>query len=676
MTSQAKPQENQTLARIADTKLSRETLDRIDALLVQHEWNGRNRGLYNHRELRVVRQKLLDLAVWLEENEPRFLREVDANYTHHSRFNEKTVLCISYVDHVDVEDGEKPAAVLRDFFNEHLAGLYSHLHILPHFPSPVIHEDLKGPARRADGGFEAENYWMDMKYGTPDDLDGINAGLMFDFVLNHLSTKGEWFQKFLENEPGYENFFVTVPADKVETIDLGPVFRPREHHPIVPYTNSKGETKYVWCTFSETQADLNLKEPEVFYGIMEALVKGFIGQGASWIRLDAVGYLIKMLGLEQREMLTSCFGIVETHNVLKMMRSYLNDIAPSVTLVPEVNARAEVIKTYYGCDNDEGHLVYEFPSAPLSIFAIYAEDAKAIMAWAAERNKEPEHIGLAFTNSHDGIGVLPMADVDDMADGASALNFLIHQIERRGGGVNYKSKIVDGENVRVPYEACITWMQAILTPPEAAALRGNRMSEPELDDVVDRFMASQSFIYSAPHCVPADYMGVVGALLNDEALYEAAGHRRNKNRGLINAKNFKKALENPETNYEMLRNKVFARKKQMIEARQTHPSFSPYARCDVDVVSVEDVPIDRRPVYSVLRHSPHCARKILSLTNCTPQEQKIFISKELFGDISCEHVVDLLGAHETCNVTGGGVHLTMKPYQVSWIKIEKDGVSC
>lgn len=672
MSENTKKSENYAPATIADTKLSRETLDRIDALLVQHEWSGMNRGLYTHKQMRHIRQKLLDLAVWLEENEPRFLREADENYTHHSRFNEKTVLCISYVDHIDVEDGQKAAAVLRDFFNEHLAGLYSHVHILPHFPSPIIHADLKGPASRADGGFEAESYWMDMKYGTPDDLDGIDAGLMFDFVLNHLSAKGEWFQKFLENEPGYENFFVTVPADKVETMDLAPIFRPREHHPIVPYTNSKGETKHVWCTFSETQADLNLKEPEVFYGIMEALVKGFIGQGASWIRLDAVGYLIKMMGLEDREMLTSCFGIVETHNMLKMMRAYLNDIAPSATLVPEVNAREEVIKTYYGHDNDEGHLVYEFPSAPLSIFSIYAEDAGAVLEWAAERNKNPEWIGLAFTSSHDGIGVLPMADVADMPDGASALNFLIHQIERRGGGVNYKSKIIAGENVRVPYEACITWMQAVLTPPECAALKGNRMTEEEIDDVVDRFMASQSFIYSAPHCVPADYMGVITSLLNDEALYEFAGHRRNKNRGLINADNFRKAVDNPETNYELLRNKIFNRKKKMIEARQTHPSFSPYALCDVDVVTVEGAVQGRRPVYSVLRHSPHCARKILALTNCTSEEQKIFVGKELFGDISCDHVVDLLGAHEKCTIADDGMHMIMKPFQVSWIRVGQE----
>ncbi|MCB9988428.1 MAG: hypothetical protein H6868_03730 [Rhodospirillales bacterium] len=663
---------------LPNTKLREETLDRIDALLVEHEWNGVNRGLYTLDELRGIREHLKDLASWLAKNEPAFLRDADEHYTHHSRFNEKTALCIAYVDHIEVEDGIKPAPVLSEFFNENLAGLYSHLHILPHFPSPIIHEGMQGPSSRADGGFEAMNYRMDPKYGTPEDLMEAKAGLMFDFVLNHLSAKGDLFEKFIENEPGYEDFFITIPQDKLDKLNLAPVFRPREHHPVIPYTNSKGETKNVWCTFSETQADINIKDPRVFCEIMEALVKDFVGQGASWIRLDAIGYLVKMLGVEDREALTDCFGIEETHNVLKAMRAFLRDVAPSVTLVPEVNATESVIKTYYGQNNDEGHLVYEFPSAPLSLFTIYREDAGAILKWAEERNKNPEWIGLAFTNSHDGVGVLPMAEVKEEPEGMSALNFLLHQIERRGGGINYKSKIVDGETVRVPYEACITWTQAILSPPESAALRGNRLTDAEIDEIVDRFMASQSFIYTAPHCVPADYMGVITSLLNDEYLYELAGHRRNKNRGLVKADEFEKALTNPETNYEMLRNKIFNRKKQLIEARQSSPAFSPYALCDVGIATVEGQAAGARPVYSILRHSPHCKEKVVTLTNCTPEPQQVFIERPALGEIGAPYIpkevantlqaVDMLSS-ESHEIAAHGLSLTLAPYQVAWLRV-------
>ncbi len=660
------------------TELRSETLDRIDALLVAHERDGLNRGLYNLEELRYIRVYLQELAAWLAENKPAFLQDTDTCYTCHNRFNEKTVLCIAYPDHVITEEGGKPAVALCDFFNDTLAGLYSHLHILPHFPSPMIHEDTKGPASRADGGFEAMSYKMAPSYGVPADLMNVRADLMFDFVLNHLSVKSGLFQRFLENEEGYEDFFVTIPEDKLDSLDLTPVFRPREHDPIIPYTNKAGETKNVWCTFSGTQADINIKDYRVFCMLMEALVKDFIGQGASWVRLDAIGYLVKMLGVRNREALTDCFGIEETHNILKAMRAFLCDVAPSVTLVPEVNAIQSVIQTYYGTDNDEGHLVYEFSSAPLSLFSIYHEDAAAILEWAKERLENPECIGLAFTNTHDGIGVLPMGDVAALPDGTEALQFLIHQIERRGGGVNYKTKIVNDETMRVPYEACISWMQAILTPPETAAVKGSRMTPEELDLIVDRFMASQSFIYTAPHCVPADYMGVVTSLLNDDETYELTGHRRNKNRGLVDVPAFKKALNNPETDYELLRQKVFNRKKEMIEARQSSPAFSPYAACDVDIVTVEGAENGARPVYSVLRHSPHCQEKIIALTNCTKEPQTAFISRAALYDSGFSDAFkgkdDTLIMEDILSGTGHEINLyglTVKlaPYQVCWLKI-------
>ncbi|MEQ1650993.1 MAG: alpha-amylase family glycosyl hydrolase, partial [Hyphomicrobium sp.] len=288
------------------------------------------------------------------------------------------------------------------------------------------------------------NYRMDPRFGTPKDLHAVKAQLMIDFVLNQLSAKCELFQKFIENVPGYENAFIHLTDAELQQLDLAPVFRPREHHPIIPFTNTQGVRKNVWCTFSETQADINILEPAVFCLIMEALVKDFVAEGASWIRLDAIGYLVKMLGLKPREASTDCFGIPETHNILKAMRCFFNDVAPGVALVPEVNATGETIATYYGENNDEGHIVYDFPSAPISLYSIYREDAVAALDWARKRAMHPERIGLSFTNTHDGIGVLPMAEVQDAPEGRPALDFFVNQLERRGGGINYKAKLIDG----------------------------------------------------------------------------------------------------------------------------------------------------------------------------------------------------------------------------------------
>ena len=180
--------------------LSQTTKQAIHDLLVTREEGGYTRGLFSPQQLQEIDEALEELAAWLSEHKPERIRQAEESFSPQRRFSHQDALCIAYVDHV--RDGPVPGAVrLQRFFNSHLTGLYSHLHILPHFPCPVIHPELPGPASRADGGFEPMSYRMDPKYGAPLDLQAVDADLMFDFVLNHLSAKGEWFQGFLEDLP-------------------------------------------------------------------------------------------------------------------------------------------------------------------------------------------------------------------------------------------------------------------------------------------------------------------------------------------------------------------------------------------------------------------------------------------------------------------------------------------
>ncbi len=647
--------------------LSQRTKQAIHDLLIQHEEGGYTRGLFTPEQLERISEALEQFAAWLAEHKPKRIREAEKSFSPPQRFSHEDVLCIAYVDHV--RDGEVPPAVrLQRFFNAHLTGLYSHLHILPHFPCPVIHPELAGPASRADGGFEAMSYRMDTTYGAPVDLQAIDANLMFDFVLNHLSVKGEWFRRFLEDDAEYRDFFLTISGDRLDSLDISQVFRPRQHHPLFDFTNSRGETKLVWCTFSGTQADINIKNPEVFIKVMESLVKDFVGQGASWIRLDAVGYLVKMLGIEAGEPKTSSFGEPETHNVLKAMNRYLADIAPSVTLVAEVNATKDVIATYYGENGGEAHMVYEFPMAPLSLFAIYTGNAAPVLAWAEERLEHPERIGLAFTSSHDGIGVLPMRDVAPLGDGTPAVEFLIEELERRGAGINHKSQVVDGNQANVPYEACITWAQAILDPEELDLLRADRLGDETIARIADRFVASHSFAFSAPHCVPADYLGAIAVLLNDEKTFQATEHNRNKNRGLVDAAAFAKALNDPETNSEKLVQAVFQRKRALLQARQSAPAFSPYAQCQVGVVKAAGATESLNPVFSVLRHSPDGSDTVLALTNSARTPRRVSLSAGRLG-LSTPAVAEDLLSDQRFALDDSAVVLSLRAHQVAWFRL-------
>lgn len=662
--------------------LNRSTREAIAALLIQREEGGHRRGLFDRAQIGRILVALDELAAWLAAHKPERLRAREAAFDPDRRFSHRDALLIAYVDHV--EDGEEPPAViLRRFFDAHLAGSYSHLHVLPHFPCPLIHPDLKGPASRADGGFAPMSYRMDPKYGAPADLRAIEADLMLDFVINHLSTRGDWFRGLLSGDPAREGFFVTIPEDKLADLDLSAVFRPRAHHPVIPFADDRGETRHVWCTFSAEQADIEIKNPDVFIAVMEALVKDFVGAGAVWIRLDAVGYLVKMLGIAPGEPKTSCFGIPETHAVLKAMNLYLRDLSPAVTLVAEVNAAKDEIATYYGTDGDEAHLVYEFPLAPLSLFAIYRGDAAAVLAWATERLAHPDRIGLAFTASHDGIGLLPMADVPPLPDGTPALDFLIRELARRGAGINVKSHVVDRRRIEVPYEACITWTQALVTPEEAEAILRDALDTEAIARLADRITASVSFAYSAPHCVPADYLGALAALFNDEDTFARTGHNRDKNRGLISATAFAKALEAPITNRERLLREVFLRRRRLLAARRESAAFSPHARCLVDVVTActdrshketDDGPgpgargsgPGRKPLYSVFRFAPDGGERLLALTNSTPETWEVTLDRDLFSAQSAE-IRDLLSGRS--HLLGARqVRFELAPWAVAWLR--------
>jgi|GEM_PF-1728169 len=638
-----------------------------------HRWEGKyRRGLYSPEQLEDIRQTLDGLARWLADHRPARLQALERDLEPRRRFSARDALCISYVDHVASPEPPPPARVLQRFFNRHLKDAYNHVHILPHFPCPVIHPELRGPASRADGGFEPMSYQMDPRYGEPEDLMGLEAGLMYDFVLNHLSVKSEWFRRFLEDEPGWEDFFLTIPADRLDDLDLSGVFRPRQHHPVIEFTNSRGEKKYVWCTFSPTQADLNIKNPRVFQRLMEALIKDFIGQGAEWIRLDAVGYLVKMLGLEPGEPRTSCFGIEETHDVLKVLHTYLGEIAPAVTLVAEVNATKDVIRTYYGAHGDEAHMAYEFPVAPLSLFAIYRGDTAPLTRWAREKALNPEQIGLSFTSSHDGIGVLPMTDVPELPDGTPALAVLIEELEGRGAGINYKSQIVAGGQRSIPYEACITWLQAVLTGPERQSLLADGLDDAQLARIADRFVVSQAFAMTAPHCVPADYLGAITGQLNDEQTFAITGHNRDKNRGLIDAVQFERILEAPLNAYERLVHLIVRRKRLLWSVRAASAAFSPYARCEVGVVEVDGGAGEAtEPVFSVLRRAESDEQTVLVLINSTDSPRSVRLDAHRYGLGRGQVARDLL-SQRNHPVAAGALRVPLGPWGLMWLDLYSD----
>ena len=213
-----------------------------------------------------------------------------------SYFSQDDVVMIAYGDSLK-KDGEAPLATLHAFANQYLKGAFSHIHFLPFFPYS------------SDDGFSVMDFFkIDPALGTWQEVAGIGQDfeLMFDYVVNHFSAKGQWFQNYLAGQKGFEDFAIEVdPAT-----DLSMVTRPRSLPLLSEYNKKNGQTVHLWTTFSADQIDFNFKSLNVLEQMIEVLLY-YVQQGASILRLDAVAYLWKEIG-------TNCIHLPQVHEMVKL----------------------------------------------------------------------------------------------------------------------------------------------------------------------------------------------------------------------------------------------------------------------------------------------------------------------------------------------------------------------
>src|SRR3990170_7643469 len=255
-----------------------------------------------------------------------------------AELSERDAILITYADQVR-EPGRAPLHALADFCRSHVAGLVSGLHLLPFYPSS------------SDDGFAVMDYrTVEPSLGDWDDIAALGREfrLMFDAVINHASAHGSWFQAFLRREGRYSAFFISVDGGQ----DLSAVVRPRTS-PLLTTVETAAGPLQVWTTFSADQPDLDYSNPEVLLEVIDILLD-YIRRGAELVRLDAVGYLWKEIG-------TACIHLPQTHEIVKLFRDVLDDVAPDVAIVTETNVPHADNVTYFGNGHDEAQMVYQFP---------------------------------------------------------------------------------------------------------------------------------------------------------------------------------------------------------------------------------------------------------------------------------------------------------------------------
>ena len=268
-------------------------------------------------------------------------RAVTSDRARSREWSHHDVWLITYADQFQAE-GEAPLATLERVLDGELAGVVDGVHILPFHPWS------------SDDGFSVIDYSrVDARYGDWTDITAIGNSrrLMVDAVINHISAESDWFGRFLADEEPYNRFFPVLDPDT----DVSRVVRPRTHPLLTRYDTAGGE-RWVWTTFSADQIDLDYRNPEVIVAMLEVLLD-YVERGAAAIRLDAVGFLWK-------DPWRPSIHEPETHAIIQLFRSCLDDVAPGTILISETNVPHAENISYLNTEPPEVHAVYQFRATP------------------------------------------------------------------------------------------------------------------------------------------------------------------------------------------------------------------------------------------------------------------------------------------------------------------------
>ena len=547
-------------------------------------------------------------AIYPHQDEAMFLKEAISErikgYKNKNirprkgQWDQDDVFLITYGDQF-YEDGETKLTTFNKMYQQFFSDTFPIVHFLPFFPYS------------SDDGFSVIDYeQVNPEIGDWADVQVMNrnARLMFDFVCNHMSAKSNCFQGYLNNRTSYKEFFI----ESDPSIDLSMVTRPRTSPLLSEFVDLDGKIRNIWTTFSDDQVDLNFANPKVLLRMIDVLLF-YVDQGADFIRLDAVGFLWKKAG-------TSSIHLPETHKIIQLFRSIVEEVAPGTILITETNVPHQDNISYFGDGTNEAQMVYQFPLPPLVLHAIRTGNTSYLQKWANEIYLPTE--GVSFFNflaSHDGIGLNPIRGIIDETE----ILDLVASIEKEGALVNYKQN-PDGSFS--PYEINTTYIDAL----------SNQSDEDELR--LKRFMVAHSILLTIIG-IPAVY---VQSILGGRNYYEGVektGANRTINRQKYKASEICDSLLKSGS----FRNQVYRELQELIQLRRSEEAFHP--NCAMRVLETNHA------TFGIVRDE-----KVYVLHNMSDQAQTISLDAGTY--------INLLTKKE-CDIQQ---EVILEPYQFVWLE--------
>ena len=536
-------------------------------------------------------------SIFFEKKSPK-------QYVIQNRWDQSDVALITYLDTFYNND-EKNIQTLEQVLNTYLQDNVSIIHLLPFFPYS------------SDDGFAVIDY-LKIKKGlaTWSDIKKLSLKykIMADLVINHCSSQSEWFQQFLNNQLPGKNYFL----DYKDKFDTSKIVRPRSHDLLQIFKTKKSE-KFVWCTFSRDQVDLNFKNKDVLIEFLK-IIKFYLDQGISILRLDAVAFLWKKLG-------TNCINLNETHEIIKLFRLLLDASSQKTFLITETNLPNKENLDYFGNGN-EAQLIYNFSLPPLILYSMLYGNSTILRKWLM--SMPPPMEGTTYFNfiaSHDGIGIRPAEGLISEKN----IKAILRRMKEFGGEVSYRKV----ENKNKPYEINIALIDA---------LKG---TIDNLDNFqIERFICAHAIMLSLEG-IPAIYVHSFFGTENDYSGMQSTKQKRSINRKRYDLKDLRNKM-----NKKTINSTVLKQLNSLISIRKKQPAFHPNATQFTLNLGEK--------IFALWRQCQNRKQSIFVLCNITSQKQPVDLNE--INLIFNKNWIDLIS-----NKKIESKKISLKPYQTMWI---------
>jgi alpha-glucosidase len=230
----------------------------------------------------------------------------------------------------------------------------------------------------ADFGYDVADYTgIEPMFGTMDDFDRLLAEvhrrgmkLILDLVPNHSSDQHPWF---LESRSSRDN----PKRDWYIWRDPAPGGGPPNN-----WLSAFGGSAWQWDektgqyylhSFAVEQADLNWRNPEVEAAVFDA-IRFWLDRGVDGFRVDVIYYMVKDDQFRDNppnpdfkegqdpansQIPIYSYNRTEVHDIVRRMRQLFDEYDERV-LIGEIYLPYSELMRYYGLNNDEAHLPFNF----------------------------------------------------------------------------------------------------------------------------------------------------------------------------------------------------------------------------------------------------------------------------------------------------------------------------